>query len=497
MIKRLLYSSVVLASLSVLSYADDEEGVEEIDLGPFEERAVTYTGGEYENETFKYLFLEPDSIESGKRYPLVLFLHGAGERGEDNRVQLKHFPQHFKDPAYRKRFPCFLVAPQCREEQRWANFYWDGSVEPPADSLSDQMKAALLVFHETLDAHPIDRSRIYLTGLSMGGYGSWELSMNRPDWFAGIAPICGAGDLSTAHRIASTPTWVYHGTADFAVPVRHGREMIAALHRAGGLPRYTEIPGHGHDSWVPAYEPDGVLNWLFRQRLPSMNEKELSGITALTSGHSPLKKGERIVFLGDSLTAAGVRQDGYITMLKEALQERRPDLGVHLIGAGISGNKVPDIQARLERDVLSYRPTCVFIFIGVNDVWHSQNGRGTSEEDYRRGLYDVISRIQNAGATVVLATPPVIGEKRQGENPLDAMLEDYAVISRSAGSRMGATICDLRQTMPAYLAVFNEENAETGILTTDRVHFNRAGNRFVANHAAMAIYEALAKRNRQ
>lgn len=466
-------------------------------IAPFEEHSVIYTGGEYENEQFNYLLLKPDTIEEGKRYPLVLFLHGAGERGDDNRAQLKHFPEHFNDAGYRERFPCFLLAPQCREDRRWANLHWDGTLESSEASLSDQMKAALLAFEQTVGEFPVDRSRLYLTGLSMGGYGSWELGMNRPDWFAGIVPICGAGHLATAHRLASTPLWIYHGAEDFAVPVRHSREMVAALQRSGGLPRYTEIAGQGHDSWVPAYEPDGVLNWLFRQRLPSMTEKTLGGITALTAGHSPLQKGERIVFLGDSLTAAGVRPDGYISLMEQAVDAARPDLGVHLIGAGISGNKVPDIRFRLDRDVLSYQPTCVFIFIGVNDVWHSQNDRGTSEEDYTAGLYDVISRIQNTGASVVLATPPVIGEKRQGENPFDAMLEDYAEISRNVGRRMGATLCDLRETMPGYLAIFNEENAEKGILTTDGVHFNKAGNRFVANHAAMAIYEALVRRNQR
>ena len=96
---------------------------------------------------------------------------------------------------------------------------------------------------------------------------------------------------------------------------------------------------------------------------------------------------------------------------------------------------------------------------------------------------------------MILATPPVVGERRNGESKFDAMLEDYAKISRDVGRRMSATICDLRLTMPAYLSVFNEVNAEEGILTTDRVHYNAASNRFVANHAAKAIYEAMAAKN--
>ena len=194
-----------------------------------------------------------------------------------------------------------------------------------------------------------------------------------------MTPICGAGDSSTAHRIVSTPTWAVHSNADFAVPVHHSQQIIAAVQRAGGISRYAEIPGHGHNSVVPAYKRNGVLNWMFQQRLPNMTDKDLSGVTALASANSPLLKGERIVFLGDSLTAAGVGSEGYITILDQQLKSKRPDLGIHLIGAGIGGHKVPYIKARLERNVLSYKSTCVFVFIGVNDVWHSQNGNGTSE----------------------------------------------------------------------------------------------------------------------
>ena len=163
--------------------------------------------------------------------------------------------------------------------------------------------------------------------------------------------------------------------------------MIDAIRQSGGIPRYTEVPARGHDSWVPAYNDNNnhLLTWMFQQRSRSINDRSLAGPEALGSAHSPLKKGERIVFLGESLTAAGAGPDGYITVLQREIDSRRPDLDTHLIGAGIGGHKVPDIRARLDRDVLSLAPTVVFIFIGVNDVWHTEMGTGTSERDYEAG----------------------------------------------------------------------------------------------------------------
>ena len=125
---------------------------------------------------------------------------------------------------------------------------------------------------------------------------------------------------------------------------------------------------------------------------------------AVADGGS-LQKGERIVFLGDSITQAGAGPKGYVTVVREAIAGHHPDLGVEVIGAGISGNKVPDLEQRLERDVLSKKPTLVFIYIGINDVWHSQQGRGTSKEDYEAGLKRIIAAIRGAGAGWCSARP--------------------------------------------------------------------------------------------
>jgi isoamyl acetate esterase len=196
-----------------------------------------------------------------------------------------------------------------------------------------------------------------------------------------------------------------------------------------------------------------------------------------------LQKGDRIVFLGDSITAAGVGPKGFVTLIKNALAEKHKDLGVEVIGAGVSGNKVPDIQKRLEKDVLSKKPTIVVIYIGINDVWHGEKdpAKGTSKENYEAGLRDVIKRCQEAGARVVLCTPSVIGEKNDASNTNDAKLDEYAEISRKVAKDLKVPVCDLRKEFQAYEKDHNPDNKDHGVLTGDRVHLNDAGNQFVAD----------------
>jgi lysophospholipase L1-like esterase len=195
---------------------------------------------------------------------------------------------------------------------------------------------------------------------------------------------------------------------------------------------------------------------------------------------APLKKGERIVFLGDSITAGGVGKQGYITLIKNSIKEKHADLGIEIFGAGVSGNKVPDLQKRLEKDVLAKKPTIVFIYIGINDVWHGENDpkRGTPKDKFEDGLKEIIGKIQAGGARVVLCTPSVIGEK--GTNKLDAQLDEYSDLSRKVAKETKSDLCDLRKAFVDHLKKNNPDDKASGILTTDRVHLNEAGNRLVA-----------------
>jgi len=233
----------------------------------FVEKQVVYSGGSYEDEVFRYRLRSPSKIEKGEKYPLIFFLHGAGERGDDNRKQMQHFPELWRKPAFAAKFDAFVLAPQCRRGEKWVEIPWSTKVSAPLPRApSDQMAAALLALEKTLKENPIDETRLYLTGLSMGGYGSWYLAARYPKRFAAVAPICGGGPEAQAANLVGVPLWAWHGSADRAVPVERSRNMIAAIKKAGGKPKYSELAGVAHASWVRAYQPDGLLPWMLRQR---------------------------------------------------------------------------------------------------------------------------------------------------------------------------------------------------------------------------------------
>jgi len=206
-----------------------------------------------------------------------------------------------------------------------------------------------------------------------------------------------------------------------------------------------------------------------------------------------LAKDDTIVFLGDSITAAGVRPTGYVTLTAKAIAKAYPSLNVKCIGAGISGHKVPDCQKRLDRDVIQKKPTIVLIYIGINDVWHWGRNRGTKKEDFEAGLHEMIKRINAAGARVILCTPTVIGEKTDGTNKFDKMLDEYADISRKVAKATGSQLLDLRKEFLTYLKANNADNAPRGILTGDTVHLNNKGNSFLAGLVLNALNVPAAK----
>jgi len=234
----------------------------------YESKSITFTGGEYKDEVFNYRLLKPAVIEPGQRYPLVLFLHGAGERGSDNALQLLYFPTQMAQPRWRSRFPCYVLAPQCRSDRKWMEVDWSRKEDPVMpEEISPQLAAVQQMLKLTLEQYSIDASRIYLTGLSMGGFGSFDFAVRRPDLFAAVAPICGAADPAKVTAIKHLPVWVAHGDQDAAVPVDRSRSAVKALREAGGNPVYIEFPGVGHNSWTPSYDDnDGLIPWLFRQQ---------------------------------------------------------------------------------------------------------------------------------------------------------------------------------------------------------------------------------------
>ncbi len=200
----------------------------------------------------------------------------------------------------------------------------------------------------------------------------------------------------------------------------------------------------------------------------------------------PARRAKTVVFFGDSITQAAVKPDGYISIINQQLGKEGKAEKYTLVGAGISGNKVPDLQKRLQTDVLAKNPDMVFIYIGINDVWHfshpccKDKQGGTPADLFEAGLKDVIGKIKSSGAKVVLCTPSVIGEKTDGSNEQDTMLEQYANISRKVARETHVKLCDLRTAFIQDLKQHNNTNAGKGILTTDGVHLNAEGNKFVA-----------------
>lgn len=214
----------------------------------------------------KYRLLKPLDYNPSRKYPLVIFLHGAGERGADNLVQLKHGMKDLCDPDRRRKNPCYVLAPQCPEDQSWANIDWTQDTIHLPEDMSSSLELVFGLVDSMLADAAIDKNRIYISGLSMGGYGTWDALYRRPNFFAAAVPICGGGDPATAEKIKHVPVWCFHGDADRAVKVEFSRNMITALQKAGGQPKYTEYAGVGHNSWSQTYANDELYEWLFRQK---------------------------------------------------------------------------------------------------------------------------------------------------------------------------------------------------------------------------------------
>lgn len=239
------------------------------------------------NSLHYYLYV-PQNYDPARKYPLVLLLHGGGERGnpastdEQNEQVILNNPYAWVwgadynapgNPYVQQHWPSFVVVPQLIYGQYWVNVpVNDGSYSQPA-----QPSVGLLVAKEIVDALQkeytgIDANRLYITGLSLGGYGVWDAIERWPGYFAAAAPIAGAGDPSKAALLKNLPIWAFHGSSDPTVPVSGSRDMIAAIQAAGGNPRYTEFPGQGHGIWGYVYGlSDGPLivtdfySWLFSQ----------------------------------------------------------------------------------------------------------------------------------------------------------------------------------------------------------------------------------------
>ena len=258
--------ATVLLAIAVALPMKPSSAVEDAVLQAFEDRRISVVD-DGRPVVFRYRLLRPETPPPGVRYPVVLFLHGAGERGDDNEAQLKFLPEWMSEAGNRRRHPCFLIAPQCRKDHAWVEIDWKLKRPLPlAERPTTDLAAAVAALDAVLATEPADPARVYLTGLSMGGYGTWDLACRSPERFAAALPICGGGDPAAAARLITLPVWCFHGADDPLVPADLSRTMVEAVAAAGGVPIHSELPGVGHDSWSPAYRNPAVLDWLFAQR---------------------------------------------------------------------------------------------------------------------------------------------------------------------------------------------------------------------------------------
>lgn len=253
-----LFLAVFFLSIIIPGQAKAQDELEEI----FEARVHVSEDG----DSLQYRILLPEEFEEDRTYPMVLFLHGMGERGNDNTAQLTWGVGAFAKKEFRQDHPAIVIAPQAPDDDYWANLNWREEGTDLMEEPTKPLQLAYELVQKISGEMPVDMNRIYITGLSMGGFGTWDLITRYPETFAAAMPVCGGGDPTKAHLLKDLPIWNFHGAQDDVVPVELSRKMIDALQMAGGTPGYTEYPHVDHFSWIPAYRDRFALDWLFDQK---------------------------------------------------------------------------------------------------------------------------------------------------------------------------------------------------------------------------------------
>lgn len=250
-------SQSLLVLIMLLFFGSSTDSFSQASLFSFEK----YTNAKGETLNYRQLISDYDPVS---KYPLVIFLHGSGERGDDNEAQLKWGVQSFASSQNMKMHPAIVIAPQCPKDMVWGNYSYDNMSLQPTPTKT--MELLIELIKETIQKLPVDPNRVYITGLSLGGFGTFDAISRYPDLFAAAVPVCGGGDVKRATSIAHIPMWIFHGALDGSVTPDLSQNMVRALTEAGGHPGYTQYPKTGHFSWIAAYDDDMMMDWLFSQQ---------------------------------------------------------------------------------------------------------------------------------------------------------------------------------------------------------------------------------------
>jgi predicted peptidase len=237
----MLLTGIVIGGLASARVRGDEPKAE-----AGKQVATTFDGNVH--VTLKYLLYLPPDYDKHDKWPLVLFLHGAGERGDDLNAIKRHGPPKLIEGG--KQFPFIVVSPQCPKDHWWNN----------------ELVTLTALLDEVVAKHKVDQDRVYLTGLSMGGFGTWALAGSTPNRFAALIPICGGGEPLLTRALKHVPVWAFHGGKDPIVPVKRSQDLIEALQRNHGDAKITIYPEAGHDSWTATYDNPEIYEWLLSHK---------------------------------------------------------------------------------------------------------------------------------------------------------------------------------------------------------------------------------------
>lgn len=433
-------------------------------LGSLVVGGISLQAQEYEPRTFSgpegdslpYRLLKPAKYDSSVKYPLVVLLHGAGERGNDNKSQLKWGGSLFNKADSMEKYPAFVLVPQCPKDKKWVEVDWaaaDGTA--PADP-SAQEKLLLGTIESVTKEFSIDPDRHYITGLSMGGYGTWDLITRYPERWAAAVPICGGGDKTKAAAAKEIPVWAFHGDADTVVKPIRTKLMVDALKAVGGAVSHTVYPGVAHDSWSLAFAEPNFLPWMFAQKRGQKAQKMDLAVSPLTvlampaenvfPGTGPLqladwfkklwmqrrvdfaKNKERdrgaVVFLGDSIT------QGWGSLAADF-----PNFKV--ANRGISGDTSRGVRYRLREDVMELQPKAVSFLIGTNDL-----SLGGEPEQVIENIKAIIAELQKQNPNVPIVLNHVMPRGPVAGKFPDKIQKLNKLIDAVAASDKRLTICD-------------------------------------------------------
>ena len=220
----------------------------------------------YENDTLNYRILKPLNYNPNEQYPVHLFLHGSGERGNDNSSQLTHGGKLFLKKENREKYNSWVIFPQCSENDRWPSLssdQWNNSFDNKVSKPNKSLGLVIRLMDEFIEKTQVDKHRIYVSGLSMGGMGTFEILFRRPNMFAAATPICGNGIPQLAKLYANkVPVWIFHGSDDNVVSPKYSLAMAKAIIEAGGSPKMTLYENTGHGSWNNAFAEKDFLKWI-------------------------------------------------------------------------------------------------------------------------------------------------------------------------------------------------------------------------------------------